>query len=592
MRFPAAIAAVLLLPLSGAALASGTVDKVVISGVDDDLMRENIRLALSLNDSIGKRLGESRLEFLLNEAVAETREALEPFGYYSPTITVDAPRPDANTNTDNNRRNDHITVNINVALGQPVRVRHSDIRIEGEGGDDAYLKKDIAAFTPQPGDVFNHTTYETSKLVIVNRLAERGYLDADFLNRKVEVTRADNAADIQLSWVSGIRYDMGPTVFHQDYFDPGLLERLVYWQEGSYFHQGKLDRLRQSLVALDYFSSIDIQPNPEAAVDGRVPIDVRLSLAKPLIRTYGISYGTESGAGVRAGVQRRYVNSRGHKLSANLDYAQKRKQVTVLYRIPAFKWLDGWYGIAAQGYDEQTAYIDTRRLELIGSRSGEITEHLIANVSLHALSERWRYGATDPFQFSNLVYPEASVQYVNVDSRIFPRKGVIATATLRGGTNGMGTGTNFAQMQIGATWHKGIGDDDRFLLRGEAGSTWTSDASALPPSLRFYAGGDRSVRGYAWREVGPRLPNGYALGARRLFTASAEYEHYFGGGPWGMAAFVDSGSAFDNKPDFKTGVGIGARWRSPIGPVRIDLAHGLNHPDSPVQLYLSIGVGL
>ena len=588
MRIPTLATAAVLLSVAGPAAAAGTIDKVVIKGLDNELMVENIDAALTLNQSLGRRLGESRLEYLLKEAEAEAREALEPFGYYSPPITIDAPRGAANAE---GRIDDHIVVTVRVELGEPVRVRHSDIRIEGEGADDGYLQEDIAAFAPRPGEVFDHTTYETSKLKIVQRLAERGYLDADFLDRKVEVTRAERAADIQLSWISGIRYDMGPTTFHQDYFEPGLLERLVYWEEGSYYHQGKLDRLRQSLVGLDYFGSIDIQPDPDNAVDGRVPVEVTLTRAKRTIYTYGISYGSESGPGVRAGVERRYVNSRGHKLSALLDYAQKRKQLTTLYRIPAFKWLDGWYGIGATLYDEQTDYIDTRRVELIGSRSGEINEHLTANVSLHALRERWRYG--DPgYQYASLTYPEIGAQYVNVDDRLFPRKGVVASAAVRGGVEGAGSDASFGQLHLTTQWHFGIGEVDRLLLRGEAGTTLTNDLFAMPPSLRFFAGGDRSVRGYAWREVGPRLDNGYALGAKHVLTGSVEYEHYFGGGPWGMAAFVDSGSAFDDTPDFKTGIGVGARWRSPIGPVRVDIAHGLDDPDSAVQLYLSIGVGL
>ena len=141
-----------------------------------------------------------------------------------------------------------------------------------------------------------------------------------------------------------------------------------------------------------------------------------------------------------------------------------------------------------------------------------------------------------------------------------------------------------------------MGQADRLILRAEGGATWTDDLVALSPSLRFFAGGDRSIRGYAWREVGPRTPppDNFALGGRYVVTASAEYEHYFKGGPWGMAAFVDSGDAFDNKGDFRlrTGVGVGARWRSPIGGVRIDVAHGLNDPDSSFQLYLSLGARL
>ncbi|MFT4197435.1 MAG: autotransporter assembly complex family protein [Pseudoxanthomonas sp.] len=611
MRLLFPYAAVLLLA-PAAASAAAIVDKVEIQGLDKDDARsasmiENINLALSLNQTLGRRIGESRLEYLLDHAKSEAAGALEPFGYYAPQIEVAssrAPQPDREDDDDatdakSARTADHLSVTVKVALGEPVRVRNSQLQIDGQGGQDRYLQQDLAAFAPRPGEVFDHQTYEASKLKIVRRLAERGYLDADFSRRRVEVTRAEHAADIDLAWISGIRYAMGPTRFHQDYFRPGLLDKLVYWQQGSYFHQGKLDRLRQSLVALDYFSSIDIQPDPDQAVDGQVPVDVNLKLAKKSIYTYGLSYGSESGPGVLAGVERRYINSRGHKLSTLLDYAQKRKVLTTRYRVPAFAWLDGWYEATARLYDEQTDYIDTRRIELIGARSGQISEQWTVIASLHALRERWLYetedAASQAYRYATYVYPELASTYASIDDRLIPRRGISTTLTLRGGLQGAGSDTDFAQVQAVATWYHGVGDNDRLIVRGQLGYTQVEDADALPPSLRFYAGGDNSIRGYAYREVGPRIVTTggrYATGGNRLATASVEYEHYLHGGPWGVAAFVDSGSAWNDTPDWRTGVGMGVRYRSPIGPIRVDVAHGLNDPDSIAQLYLSIGVSL
>lgn len=684
---PFAIAAVLLL-MPAATMAAAIVDKVQIKGLDEDddtqrAMAENIRVALTLNDALGTRLGEARLEYLMEQTKDEAAGALEPFGYYSPTVEVtsqrlsaaqtatvekenkrDTPRnqddkddkddddaagtaaqaagdvqrdsgdadgkvttstapanagdseggiaqqatgaaPSAGAAPRQRAPADHMTVTVTVSPGEPVRVRNADIRIDGQGSSDRYLAQDLKDFAPQQGAVFDHQAYEASKLKIVRRLAERGYLDADFETRKVEVTRAQHAADIDLSWVSGIRYDMGPTTFHQDYFRPGLLDQLVYWDEGSYFHQRKLDRLRQSLVALDYFSNIDIQPVVDEAVDGRVPIQVNLKLAPRTIYQYGLSYGTEYGAGFLAGVERRYVNTRGHKLKTLLDYAQNRKSLTTSYRIPAFKWLDGWYAATAQLYDEQTDYIDTRRIELIASRSGQLNENWTATASVHALRERWKLELTDddgdgaeraaPYRYATYVYPQLEAQYVNVDDRLFPRKGITATATLRGGLEGAGSDTNFGQLLLGGRWYKGFGLNDRLIVRGEVGQTSVASQDALPPSLRFYAGGDNSIRGYQYREVGPRVRTEggeYSIGGNKLVTGSVEYEHYYKGGPFGGAVFVDSGSAYNDSPDFKTGVGFGVRYKSPIGPVRVDIAHGLNDADSVVQLYLSIGASL
>lgn len=583
---PTSAAALILLAAAAPAHALGIVEKIEIRGLDEDddaVMIENIELSLSLNQAIGKRLNESRLEYLLQRTEDQAREALEPFGYYSPTVTVDAPREGR-----------QVTVIISVDKGEPVRVRESDIGIDGPAGEDRYLREDLEAFRPRPDEIFDHTRYETSKVAITRRLSERGYFDADFVEREVEVTRAEHAADILLRWDSGRRYDMGPVTFHQDRFRPGLLNQLVYWEEGSYYHQGKIDRLRESLTKLDYFSTIDIQTDPEAAVDWRVPVEVNLTLAKRDVYTTGLSYGTDSGAGVRLGFERRYINSRGHKLASQVDWAQKRKTFTTQYRIPAFRWLDGWYTAAIQGSDEQTEYIDLRHVEFIASRSGQLNTRWTAEASIRALRERWRYGeAGVPYDYATFTYPELTASYVSDPyDRFYPRDAWGLDLSLRGGLEGAGSDASFAQLHGTVRWFRGLGANSRLLLRGEFGSTYTDALVNMPPSLRYFAGGDRSIRGYSWREVGPRIDGKYALGAKHVIGWSTEYEHYFGGGPWGMAAFVDSGSAFDDTPDWHTGIGVGLRWRSPVGPVRVDIARGLNDPDSAFQVHLNIGADL
>ncbi|WP_370565401.1 autotransporter assembly complex protein TamA [Luteimonas salinilitoris] len=586
VRLPGILAFVLL-------LGSGTAHAVQVGEVEirglDEAMTENVRVSLSLVDAVGKDVPGRRLGYMIREAEDQTREALEPFGYYSPDIRVERTRSDG-----------AVSVTVTVDPGEPVRVRNRDIAIIGAGGDDRYLRQDLGAFAPSRGAVFDHSVYEASKARISRRLAERGYFDADFSARRVAVTRAERAADIELVWTSGERYNMGPVTFAQtpkSIVNDDLLEKLIYWQEGEYYHQGRLDRLRTSLTRLDYFSGIDINPQPENAVaDRRVPVDVTLTPAKRKVQTAGISYGTDSGAGIRLGEERRYVNRRGHKALWQLDYAQRRKTLTLQYRIPAFAWLDGWYTVSLQAADEQTDYIDTRRVELVGSRSGQYNEHINLIASMHVLRERWAYveeNGDDPdavpdYRYATFSYPSLRAEYVDVDDRIFPTRGIGGNVVLRGGVEGVGSDASFAQIHARASWYHGIGERNRLIVRGELGHTYTNALVDMPPSLRFYAGGDRSIRGYDWREVGPQLGN-FALGAKNVVTGSVEFEHYFENS-FGVAGFVDSGSAFDgDNPDFHTGVGIGVRWRSPVGPLRFDIARGLDDPDSPFTLHLDIG---
>jgi len=600
----------------GVAARAAQLTDVDVVGLDEE-MTTNVRIALSLQAAIGKRVSDARLEYLLRVAEDETREALHPFGYYSPEIriqTVPAALEDIAEDAP-------VSVRIAVAAGEPVRVRSAIVAIEGDGADDRYLRQELDRFAPKIGDVLDHRVYERSKAFITRRLAERGYFDADFASRRVEVTRAERAAEIDLRWDSGDRYEMGEVTFVQSAstqnvsgegaFDQGerpairesLLREFVYWEEGEYYHQGRLDRLRKSLAGLDYFSRIDIEPRPEDAIDGRVPVTVRLTPAPRSVYSVGASFGTDSGFGVSLGLERRYLNSRGHKLLAQLDYAEKRKVFTVQHRIPAFAWRDGWYTSSLQAYDEQTDYIDTRRYEAVFSRSGQYNRNLNLIASVHALSERWAYDyetvlrPVTLYRQATYVYPSIVAEYVQTDDRIQPRAGFGGSATLRGGIGGLGSDASFLQAHVRGAWFRGLGPRSRLIARGEVGATFTDDLVEIPPTLRFYAGGDRSVRGYQYREIGPRIAAGprrdaFALGAKNVVAASLEFERYFSDA-WGAAVFVDGGSAFDDRLDrWRQGVGVGLRWKSPVGPLRIDLAHGLDDPDASFTLHINLGADL
>jgi translocation and assembly module TamA len=598
---PRTFGCLLLCALAPAAFAA-KIAEVRIEGLDA-AMQTNVRTALSLEDAKGKRVSDARLDYLLRVAEDETREALEPFGYYSPEIAIVDSAAGAALADDA-----AVDVTIRVKPGEPLRVRSATVAIEGDGSDDRYLKEELEGFSPKVGDVFDHARYEQSKAFITRRLAERGYFDADFAARRVEVTRAEKAADIDLRWDSGDRYDMGGIVFEQTpnlIIRESLLREFVYWEDGEYYHQGRLDRLRKSLAGLDYFSRIDIEPQPENAIDGRVPVIVHLTPAKRSIYTVGGSYGTDSGFGVSLGLERRYLNSRGHKALAQLDYAEKRKTLTLQHRIPAFAWRDGWYTTSVQGYDEQTDYIDTRRYEAVFSRSAEYDRNLNLTASMHALRERWAYAYEDDndpqtptlFRQSTFFYPSLQAEYIKADDRIQPRAGYGATAVLRGGLRGAGSDADFLQLHVRGSWFRGLGARSRLIVRGEVGATFTDELVEIPPTLRFYAGGDRSVRGYAWREIGPRVDpapgrTAFALGAKNVVSANVEYEQYLSDA-WGFAAFVDGGSAFDGQLDrWRKGVGLGLRWKSPVGPLRVDLARGLDDPDGSFTLHVNLGADL
>lgn len=545
----------------------------------------NVRSALSLERLDPARraeLGDARLNYLLRRAPVEARRALEPYGYYSPKVEASIVGEGAA------RR-----VRIDIALGEPVRVKQRRIEMEGDAKRDLAIQAGVAGLRPRQGEVFDHRRYEAGKADVERRLNERGYFQHKQTRARVEIERAGLSADIDLAWDSGPRHRFGQARIGEHQLRPGLVEKLVPWTPGEPYEQSKLLRFQQSLTELDYFGVIDLQPNLEEAEDLQVPIDVALTPGKRSIYTVGLSYGTDSGPGVNLGWERRWVNDRGHKFRTQLDYAQRRQLLTTQYRVPAFAWLDGWYTGTASLLREEFGGIDSERAELVGSRSGRIGVWNLT-ASLHWQRDRFDFSRTRGFnEYTTLVYPSLRAEGSRSDDPLYPTRGWSLISEVRAGLPGLGSNADFQQAYVQGRYVHSFSPRDRVLLRGELGWTGSDDFSAIPPSLRFYAGGDRSVRGYGYRAIGPVLGD-VVVGAPYLATAGVEYERMFSAN-WGAAAFVDAGDAFAERGGFeaRVGAGLGLRWRSPVGPVRLDLAHGFDRTlGDTIRIHFSMGPDL
>jgi translocation and assembly module TamA len=189
-----------------------------------------------------------------------------------------------------------------------------------------------------------------------------------------------------------------------------------------------------------------------------------------------------------------------------------------------------------------------------------------------------------------VIYPSLWGRWKQGDDPNLPRRGQALAIELRAASRSAGSSVDFLQARVQGDWIRGIGADNRVLLRAELGATASPDFQDMPPSLRFYAGGDRSVRGFGYKEIGPDR-DGRVFGGRYLAVASVEFERMFTP-EWGGAVFVDAGDAFDDRFDLQVGIGAGLRWRSPIGPVRVDLAHGIGEAGEAVSLHVRIGPDL
>ncbi len=563
----------------------GTVD---VRGVEGE-MADNVRKLLSLNNLPEDERadpGEARLEYLLRKAPDEVARALEPYGYYETSVTPEI-----------TRRTGRIDVTLQVSPGEPVVVDTFTNKMDGPGQDDPVVVQTMTNMGPRPGEVLNHARYEAGKSALQHVLLARGYFDARMDVHRVEVSRSTHQAAIDLAWRSGSRYRFGETTFEGAHVRESLLTKSVTYSVGEPYDQDALLKLHQRLTALDYFGYIDVRPDVEHADEDEVPIVISLMPGKRSVYTAGLSFGTDSGAGIQLGLERRWLNTRGHKLKAQLDWAQRRKSVGLEYRIPAFAISEGWYTVGANRREEESDVLKTRITELAASRSGAWRGWTL-NLGMHMRDEDYVLGSPQDRREglalrgrTRLIYPALSAQRVVSDDPMYPSRGFSLRGEFKLGAESLGSDVSFGQFLFDAKVIRSFGASNRILLRGQMGRTIGAGFERLPPSLRFFAGGDRSIRGYGYQEVGPRV-NGLPTGGRNLLVGSAEYERMFNPS-WGAAVFVDAGNAFNEINDgAAVGAGVGLRWRSPVGMVRFDVAHGFESDASRFQIHINIGPDL
>jgi len=585
-----------LLVLAGTAQAAHI--SVQLDGVDG-VLRDAALAGLEINQYGTRDVTAAQAHRLYERAADQVRSSLEPYGYYRVEVTGELKE----------QAGDYIAV-LHVATGDPVRVGALDIKLDGDADGQRAVQKAISAFVPAKGQPLDHAAYERSKATLQAALFGSGYLDAELVSHQVEVNRSAGTADIHLAWKVGQRYRLGGTEFEGGQFPDAFMQRYIPWHEGDFYTQEQLLSFQQRLIDADYFSIAQVQPDAEKAHDGIVPIKVMLAPAKRTIYTGGLFIGTDTGPGVRGGVERRWVNRRGHKLKIETIVAQRLTTVGAQYQIPLAGPHNHSLNFGATYRDEDT---DTSTSKTLGLAA---TDSAMWHAWTRTLGLKFLTGDFDVANIqghTTLLYPEASIARKSADDPIFVRRGWSMTFATRVGQKGLVSDTSFAQITADAKWIRGIGEHSRFIARGSLGATRVDDFDKLPPELRFFAGGDRSIRGYAFQTVGPPLPDALVpvalarcadhpnmdckdliIGGKNLIVGSAEYEYYFKPN-WGIATFVDTGDAFTTINDYrqKIGVGFGARWRSPVGMVRVDLGFPVHDSENHgVELHVVIGPDL
>jgi translocation and assembly module TamA len=551
--------------------------KVEVEGVRRELER-NIRSVLSLEELKKDELTEDRIRALHADAPAEIEEALQPFGYYRPVIRSEL-----------RQESDQWIARYEVDAGPPIKVASVDLAITGDGGADPRFREIAAGFPVKPGDVLVHPDYEEGKRSLENLAAEEGYLDAVFEKSEVRVDLQRYRADVVVRYDTGPRYRFGEVRFHQHVVDSALLAGYVNFERGEPLDVNKILELQNALSDSPYWSRVEVVTRQDQARGLEVPVDVDLVPSKTMRFAGGLGYGTDTGARASGAWDLRRLNRRGHRGEAEVKGSEIEQSVRLSYLVPgAYPRTDVLsYNAAYQRQETDTSLSETG---LIGSQLTRSRGKWRESFSLTYQREDFEVGLDEGI--SNLLVPGASWERVEADDRIFTTKGYRLRLGVQGAEASLLSDASFLQGQVAAKVIRTLGARHRVIGRAEVGYTATDEFRELPPSFRFFAGGAGSVRGFDFRSLGREDEAGNVIGGESLLAASVEYELWFLE-KWGGAVFYDTGNASRSFGGvLARGAGVGVRWRSPIGPIRADIAWGLSEDSRPLLFHLNIGPDL
>ncbi len=551
---------------------------VKIEGLEQKL-RDHVTTYLDIyQEQANDKLTVARLQRLHDEAPQQIKTALEVYGYYQAKVQADLHQEDETW-----------IATYTVDPGEQIRIAQIDIAVEGEGQNNPKIAGLIKAFPLHKGDAFIHPRYEQARDVLLRTAIEQGFLDAKFTTREVRVDLRSYTASIDLHMQTGVRYYFGQVSFKQDMMEEEFLRSFLKFSPGDPYNPAKLLQLQTNLSDSGLFQTVDVRPRKSMAVGTRVPIVVTLTSRKRREWRFGLGYATDTGA--RGSISHsRIVGREGDKFDSKLLISENKNSLTAGYTMPLADPVTDQVGLGVRYIDEITESRESKISGLTASNTSAWGEWQRI-FSLNYEREVYIIG-TEPQETRRVLYPELSISRVRADNRLYTRHGSRVYFEVRGANKNILSDTNYAQVRLGLKWIRGLGKDSRIILRGDFGSTNVAYLDRLPASQRFFAGGDNSVRGYSYEELGPKNAAGEVVGGKHLIVGSIELERKLVG-KWSVAAFYDRGNAINSMSDpLVAGAGVGLRWNSPVGPIRLDFAWALNKVTDRFRLHVVIGPDL
>jgi translocation and assembly module TamA len=535
-------------------------------GISNKEFLENLQATVSIARAEDrKNLSAGEIDRMHRRAPSEIQQALAPFGYYRVLVT----------DTLIAQRDGRFNARYAITLGAPVRVRTVSVSVTGPGRQKAPFPKLVAEFPLRAGDILDQRAYERRKNTFAAVAADSGYLDAKVGKSTILINRAENLADIELSFDTGPRYAFGPVMFDSSAVDERVMRTYLTFKRGDPFRYDQLLAFQSALGGAPYFSRVEAVPRRDLTVDDQVPIEVELTSRKPRRYEVGVGYGTDTGPRVLLNAEFRRLNRVGHRFDTRINVSEVELSASADYFIPSLYPNTHAYAIGAVVARLDPVAYTTNRIAVGPTRSQKRLGWL-ESIALSYEHEDFTVasdaGITDLF-IAGLAY-----RWKRADDDIFPHRGIRVDLGVRGSHTALFSTQSFFSATGSAKGVQALGERFRLIGRIDTGWTSTSTFQELPPTIRFFAGGDNSIRGYQYESLGPLDADGRVIGGQLLLVTSVELEMGLVG-KFALAAFSDAGNAFAEfgAGVYERGVGGGVHWRSPVGPIRLDVGFPVHH---------------
>lgn len=549
-----------------------------LTGVDRYDVNTNILLYLNELPVISKQ----RARLYSREIIEKIQQASHAYGYYHTKVELEYPKKDDEKD---------LQIKVKVDLGKPLFVRNCDISVIGDGAEYQSFSKIIKSSGIRSYSILDHGKYKKLKEDLKTRALELGLFDAKFSISRIIVYEEQNAADIEILFDTGSRYMFGSLEANdetKELMKPSSPLFKLY--EGTNFSSKAVNDYISAMSQTNYYRSIDIRPLAEKKQNNKVPVYIDLQRQTNNLFRVGAGYSTDENFRGILGWDKPLINEKGHSFSSFIRASSVKIDAQAVYKIPRTDPnLDYYYIKLAQthtDYNDTLSDLSHASIHYVTKKTGSI----IRDYYLSAEYEDYKQGIDKDYVVS--VMPGILLSKRSSTGGLVPKTGYSISLDTKFSSK-IVSDYNFVHSELNI---KGVfslfESRNRILYRFTQGGNFGSDAIKAPASLRFFAGGDQNLRGFSYKSQSNREA-GLLSGSRYITSGSVEYnfpipfENMLG------AVFLDSAVYTNDYKEIKPlyGPGIGLRYTTSYGVLKVDVAYGIdNHrKENNLKLHLTFG---